>query len=63
LGFKLAKGKDGKVQVKHLLIKTINEESKQKNGMLGKRRERQEWVSKEENKHIVMAQFDTQMQS
>jgi ribosomal protein L7Ae-like RNA K-turn-binding protein len=51
------------VKVKHLLI----EESKsvpndEGSGVLGKRRGREEtskWVSREENKLVVMAQFDT----
>jgi hypothetical protein len=50
------------VKVKHLLIEESKSVPNEESGVLGKRRGREEtlrWVSREENKLVVMAQFDT----
>jgi hypothetical protein len=58
------KGFKGKVEVKHMVVEQKQEPAR-RGGVLGKRRDRdigEIYASREENKHVAMAKFDTLMQ-
>lgn len=57
------KGAKGKVEVKHMVV--VQKQEPAGSGVLGKRRDRDNveiYGSREENKHVAMAKFDTLMQ-
>lgn len=57
------KGAKGKVEVRHMVVEVKQEPARR--GVLGKRRDRdigEQYASREENRHVAMAKFDTLIQ-